>query len=180
MTKGFPGQLKFHIQLRTTEVNEMIRIFDENLTTDLTLDRQKEHKKGLFMLFPQHFGCTKFLSKIFQIYMSASRYWWPQKSEQLGSSRYQLPSVLFLLAHCPCSSSTCQILTVSIHKPPRLIYEVLDNLFWTFFKEALYCFLDILEAFFLCLLIMIFAPPLVLIWMIRFITHLEQKDVWFQ
>ena len=59
------------IQLQTTKVNKLsisrTRFFDGNLMTDLKLDRQKELKNGIFMLFPQVFGCAKNLSKFFCI-----------------------------------------------------------------------------------------------------------------
>ena len=55
------------IQLWTTKVNKLsisgTRFFDRNLMTGLKSDRQKELKNGVFMLFPQVFGCAKILSE---------------------------------------------------------------------------------------------------------------------
>jgi hypothetical protein len=60
------------IQLQTTKANKLnisgTRFFDKNLRTDLKLDRLKELKNGVFMLFPCVFGCTKILSKFFSQY----------------------------------------------------------------------------------------------------------------
>jgi len=58
-------------------------------------------------------------------------------------------TVLLLLMHCPHSSSTCQTLRVSTYELPQLVYEMLDNHFWAFFKEVLGYFLCILKVFFL-------------------------------
>ena len=59
------------VQLRTTKVNKLsisgTRFFGRNLMTVLKLDRQKELKNGVFMLFPRVFGNAKILSKFFCI-----------------------------------------------------------------------------------------------------------------
>ena len=54
----------YHVQLRTTKVNQLIisgtRFFGGNLMTDLKPDGQKELKNGVFMLFPRFFGAPNF------------------------------------------------------------------------------------------------------------------------
>jgi hypothetical protein len=52
------------VQLWTTKANQFIisgtRFFRENLMTDLKLDRQKELKNGVFMLFPHFLAAPTF------------------------------------------------------------------------------------------------------------------------
>jgi hypothetical protein len=71
------GKFLIKVQLRTTKVNKLsisgTRIFDGNLTTDLKLDRQKELKTGLFILFPHVFGRAKNLSDILSFGNCSSR-----------------------------------------------------------------------------------------------------------
>ena len=59
------------VQLQTTKVNKLsisgTRFFGRNLMTVLKMDRQKELKNGVFMLFPWVFGYAKNLSKFFCI-----------------------------------------------------------------------------------------------------------------
>jgi hypothetical protein len=121
------------LQLWTTKVNKFdisgTRFFGKNLTTDLKPDRQKEFKNDVFILFPRLFGCAKFLSKFF-LTISAIYIWdlgFGNPSNRDCRVHQDINGhhdclidrpVLLLLAHSPCSSSTCQTLTVSAHKLP--------------------------------------------------------------
>jgi len=55
--RGFDGYYKYtRLQLQTPKVHKSLilstRIFEGNLTPDLTLDRQKEPENDVFKLFP--------------------------------------------------------------------------------------------------------------------------------
>jgi hypothetical protein len=162
--------------LRTTKVNKLsisgTRIFDGNLTTDLKLDRQKELKTGLFILFPRVFGRAKILSDILSFGNCSNRSCRVHQDIDDHHDHLINCPVLLLLAHSPCSSSAGQSLAIRTHKPPQSVYETLYNLFRAFFKEVLLRFLGVLEGFLLHFAISVLTPtPVLALFLARGITH---------
>lgn len=91
--------------------------FWAKLTTDLKPDTQNTSKNALFIRFPQHFGCAKFLGQ------KITRF-----SKILVKNRfYRLFEKMFLLFYNP---SCCVSQPISTHKP-RMIDELMDDLSWT-------------------------------------------------
>ena len=67
-----------------------------------------------------------------------------------------------LLAHCPCGRFSGQWNSVSIHKSPGMVDELVDDINWAWVECGECCLLRIVESLLLNLAISVLYPPPVL------------------